>query len=208
MKITILGDSISTFEGYIPEDYPSHYPAGNVKKVEQTWWHQMIKRNGWTLGTNNSYSGSRVSNTTPLQLPHSNLADDSRILNYDSDIIIIFAGTNDFGAIIKQPTLNQFKAKYQYMLNGLIEKNPKTKFFLCTPLRRRDIRTKQKSKIKLRNISNTIKELGSKYDCCKIIDLYSHRIKLSDFFYIDGLHPNVKGMTILSKWIEKDISRS
>jgi lysophospholipase L1-like esterase len=207
MKISILGDSISTFEGYLPKDYPSHYPAGNVRKVEQTWWYQVIERNGWTLGFNNSYSGSRVSNTLLIQLPHSNLADDSRILNYNSDVIIVFAGTNDFGARIKQPTLSQFKEKYQYMLNGLIEKNPNTKLFLCTPLRRRDLKTKQKSKIKLSNISKTIKEIGSIYECCNIIDLYSHRIKLSDFFYIDGLHPNAKGMRIISNWIEKDISK-
>ena len=207
MKISILGDSISTFEGYLPEGYPSHYPAGNVRKVEQTWWYQMIERNGWTLGSNNSYSGSRVSNTIPIQLPHSNLADDSRILNFNSDVIIVFAGTNDFGARIKQPTLCQFKEKYQYMINGLLEKNPNTKILLCTPLRRRDLKTKQKSKIKLSNISKTIKEIGGGYECCKIIDLYSHRIKLSDFFYIDGLHPNAKGMSILSNWIEKDISK-
>lgn len=206
MKISILGDSISTFEGYLPEGYPSHYPAGNVKKVEQTWWYQMLERNEWTLGSNNSYSGSRISNTLPLQNPHSNLADDSRILNFNSDLIIIFAGTNDFGARIKQPTLCQFKEKFEYMLKGLIEKNPTSRIFICTPLKRRDLKTKQKSKIKLSNISRTIKDIGKNYNNCKIIDLYSHRIKLSDFFYIDGLHPNAKGMNILSRWIEKEIN--
>lgn len=207
MTITILGDSISTFEGFIPETYPSHYPAGNVRKVEQTWWHQMIERNGWTLKTNNSYSGSRVSNTSILQPSNSNLADESRVLAYDSDVIIIFAGTNDFGARINQPSLSQFKEKYKSMIERLIIKNPNTKFYLCTPLRRRDLVTKQKSKIKLIGIAKAIKELSYNYESCSVIDLYSHRIKLSDFFYIDGLHPNVKGMKILSQWIEKDISK-
>lgn len=205
MKISIIGDSISTYENYNPKGYQTHYPTGNVKQVEQTWWYQMIERNNWTLVNNNSFSGSRVSNTSYLQQPHSNLADDSRILNFESDIIIIFAGTNDFGARINQPSLTEFKEKYEYMIQSLIKKNTHTTFFLCTPLRRIDLKTRKRKKIKLNNIAKIIHDISKEYECCNLIDLYSHKIKISDFFYIDGLHPNKKGMYILSKWIEEGI---
>lgn len=207
MKISIIGDSISTFEGYIPEGYETKYPFGNVKQVEQTWWYQMIERNGWTLGHNNSFSGSRISNTSPLQIPHTNFSDDSRILNFESDIIIIFGGTNDYGAVMNQPDMKEFKEQYRYMLSNLIKKNPNSKFILCTPLRRLDIKTKTKphKKLKLKKIARAIKDVSSEYKCCKVIDLYSHKIKLSDFFFIDGVHPNEKGMSSLSNWIETGI---
>ncbi|MBK5200696.1 MAG: hypothetical protein JJE21_04085 [Spirochaetaceae bacterium] len=205
MKISIIGDSISTFEGYNPKGYLTKYPFGNVKSVEQTWWKQLIENNNWELVENNSYSGSRVSNTSIIQAPNSNLADDSRLYNYESDIIIIFGGTNDFGAILNQPTLKEFSEKYNYMITTLIEKNPNTILYLCTPLVRHDLQKAQKHQLKLSEVSKTIKKICRAHHECKLIDLYKHRIKISDFFFVDGLHPNAKGMKILSAWIEESI---
>ncbi len=69
-KVTIFGDSYSTFEGYITpasneswyftEDSPYRDKNNDVCKVEHTWWHQVIEKMGWELETNNSYSGSTV----------------------------------------------------------------------------------------------------------------------------------------------------
>lgn len=205
MKISIIGDSISTFEGYNPEGFLTKYPFGNVKKVEQTWWKQLIDNNSWELVDNNSYSGSRVSNTSIIQAPNSNFADDSRLYNYESDIIIIFGGTNDFGAILNQPSLQEFTEKYNYMVSTLIKKNPNTILYLCTPLVRHDIKKAQKHQFKLIEVSKTIKRICKANNECKLIDLYKHKIKISDFFFVDGLHPNAKGMKILSKWIEDSI---
>ena len=70
LKVTIFGDSYSTFEGYLtPNTNESwYYTAENphrdknndVTKVEQTWWWQVIDQMGWKLEKNNSYSGSTV----------------------------------------------------------------------------------------------------------------------------------------------------
>ena len=39
MKLSILGDSISTYEGWIPEGNSVFYPHnGAVQDVSQTWW--------------------------------------------------------------------------------------------------------------------------------------------------------------------------
>ena len=205
MRVSIIGDSISTFEGYNPDGYLTKYPCGNVKTVEQTWWHQLISRNEWELVENNSYSGSRISNTSIIQTENTNFADDSRLYNYNSDIIIIFGGTNDFGAVLNQPTLEEFIEKYKYMVNTLIEKNPNTILYLCTPLVRHDLKKAQKHQFKLNDVAKTIKKISKEHDECKVIDLHKHKIKISDFFYVDGLHPNIKGMKILSEWIEESI---
>ena len=69
-KVTIFGDSYSTFEGWLtPASNESwYYKPGNPAKnkdndvvaVEQTWWWQVIDEMGWQLEMNNSYSGSTV----------------------------------------------------------------------------------------------------------------------------------------------------
>ena len=69
-RVTIFGDSYSTFEGYLTpatnepwywtEDSPHRDKNNDVTRVEQTWWWQVIEQMGWQLEMNNSYSGSTV----------------------------------------------------------------------------------------------------------------------------------------------------
>ena len=66
--VAVLGDSYSTFEGFIPKGYATWYTtavqkATDVNKVEQTWWWQVIKEGGYKMGNINSYSGSTICNT-------------------------------------------------------------------------------------------------------------------------------------------------
>ena len=44
-KVSVLGDSYSTFTGIIPANYATFYPndRNDVKEVEQTWWNLYIK---------------------------------------------------------------------------------------------------------------------------------------------------------------------
>lgn len=70
LKVTIFGDSYSTFEGWLTPDTnepwywtadsPYRNKENDVTKVEQTWWWQVIDQMGWELEMNNSYSGSTV----------------------------------------------------------------------------------------------------------------------------------------------------
>lgn len=67
LSVSILGDSYSTFTGFIPEGQPAYYypqitsDRGDVSNVRQTWWWQLIKEGGYRLEVNDSYSGSTVS---------------------------------------------------------------------------------------------------------------------------------------------------
>ena len=53
-KISILGDSISTFSGYIPSGNAAWYPRGEITSVKDTWWYQLIQQQEATLGINES----------------------------------------------------------------------------------------------------------------------------------------------------------
>jgi len=109
--ISILGDSISTFKGYIPvadgfnEEHPYTYPANTVNSWDKTWWGQVIEELDAKLGINDSWSGSRVQNTYTDENPGGNVGTKvcmpsiTRTSNLGAngtpDIIIIYAGTND-----------------------------------------------------------------------------------------------------------------
>ena len=101
--VSILGDSYSTFEGYIEPKgneiwYFKNAPDNrtDVCDVTQTWWWMFIKENGLRLEQNNSYSGSTISY---LGYNRSNYQPRSFITRVDNlgspDILLIFGGTND-----------------------------------------------------------------------------------------------------------------
>ena len=74
-SISILGDSYSTFEGYLQPDtnsiwyYVSPRQQTDVTSVKQTWWHKFIKENNYRLCVNNSFSGATICNyCCPMKL--------------------------------------------------------------------------------------------------------------------------------------------
>lgn len=63
--ISILGDSICTFEGYNAKGYYVYYDKAikqenGIKSLNDTWWYQAINYLDGQLCVNNSYAGSRV----------------------------------------------------------------------------------------------------------------------------------------------------
>ena len=66
-NVVILGDSYSTFEGYLPAGYGSWYKSGvtytDVQSAEDTWWRILLDHTRSSLLLNCSWSGSTVCNT-------------------------------------------------------------------------------------------------------------------------------------------------
>ena len=65
-NVFVLGDSYSTFKGYIPEGYATYYGEKeregiDVYSVDETWWMQVIKRANGNLLMNCSWSGTTIS---------------------------------------------------------------------------------------------------------------------------------------------------
>lgn len=103
LSVSILGDSYSTFEGYVTPDtnalwYFKHkdLKRNDVYNVEQMWWHMLLKRNGWKLCVNNSFSGATVSTSGYRKEDYSDRSFVKRASSLGNpDIIFIFGGTND-----------------------------------------------------------------------------------------------------------------
>ena len=118
-NVFILGDSYSTFKGYIPDGYSAYYePSGpyyikvnsNMKSnendvcdVEQTWWYSLTKKNG-NLLRNCSWSGTTICNTGYDGKDNSEISFIARIekllregyfKDNKVDTFFLFGGTND-----------------------------------------------------------------------------------------------------------------
>ena len=102
LRISILGDSYSTFQGYIPEGNETWYytPADtsrtDVDNVTQTWWWQVINQAGCLIEKIDSYSGATISNHGYNNEDYSYRSFVTRLPRLGSpDVIFIFGGTND-----------------------------------------------------------------------------------------------------------------
>ncbi len=107
-KAFIIGDSYSTYAGYIPKGYHWYYGDERkedpiVKGVENTWWHILARENGYEIILNDSFSGSTVCDTVRDYLkPESSFVyrldkyiADGFFTENKIDTVFIFGGTND-----------------------------------------------------------------------------------------------------------------
>ena len=106
-RVSVIGDSISTFAGYIPAGYNYHYPCadGSVTAVNQTYWYRLIYDNmkDARLDMNMSYSGSAVTRSTNTSYSSNHWYDNCYVQRYlrqggvgNPDIVLIHGGTNDW----------------------------------------------------------------------------------------------------------------
>ena len=119
-KISIFGDSYSTYEGcltpdtneiwyYKPEN-PKLHEKNDVRTVEQTWWYQVIENLKGELEVNNAFSGATICYTGYAKGPearvpiaglekHADYSNRSFVNRSNKlgnpDIILICGATND-----------------------------------------------------------------------------------------------------------------
>ncbi len=197
-KVSILGDSYSTFRGYIPQHYDVYYPIEgvDVKEVEQTWWSLFIAKNGHQLEKNNSWSGSTICNTGYGRQDYSDRSFFSRVnMLGNPDIIFIFGGTNDSwaGSPIgeykyenwSKADLYSFRPALAYLLSELKMLYPAAEiYFLLNS-----------------ELSAEINE--SSFTVCRKYDIPV--IALKDIDKQMG-HPSIAGMKAISDQITESIS--
>lgn len=145
--ISILGDSYSTFKGYVLPDsnyvwYPQEKAENNdVQDVRQLWWQQLIRQGGYRLCQNNSFSGATICNTGYDKADYSDRSYCTRLWHLGSpDVILVFGGTNDTWA--KSPVgdfkysswesgdLYQFRPAMAYLLAHLQNRYPGTDLYV------------------------------------------------------------------------------
>lgn len=100
---SVLGDSISTFEGEVPAANRCYYDAADtngtgVTSKDGTWWMRVIAEEGGEFLSNASFSGSMVQGEG---FPAGRTLSRSRqLLGADGrqpDVVLVFIGINDYG---------------------------------------------------------------------------------------------------------------
>ncbi len=204
----ILGDSYSTFEGFIPKGYAAYYTNAekeetDVSDVNQTWWHQLISETDGSLLRNCSYSGTTVCNTG---YGGEDCSDKSFIARLDKliaenyfkenkvDTFFLFGGTNDswanspIGELMysgfKKEDLFSVLPAFCYLLDKIRKNLPDAKVFCI-----------------LNTELNPVIEDGFKEACKKYsIDI----VQLSDIDKRSG-HPTILGMKQIKEQIIENI---
>lgn len=108
MKLSILGDSISTFNGEIPSGNQTYYTGSNdgIASANEIWWKVLCNNTGMIPLVMDAWSGSSVCYNYATDSTHSDtnkipMCSDLRTGRLSSngenpDIIIVAGGTNDW----------------------------------------------------------------------------------------------------------------
>lgn len=198
--MSILGDSISTFDGYSNDsvntnstigDNAVYYSGDNhgILDVNETWWKQTADMAGIDILVNNSYSGDRVSYDSSKNRSinlHDDTGDNS---GTNPDIIAVYMGIND---LLNGVSNDTFKTSYDQMVEKMVNKYRNTKIFLFTLIPNKRVSN-------VNEYNNIIKEIAEKYDNCVLVDLYENSgitLENCENYMEDSvaIHPNMAGM--------------
>ena len=211
-KLSILGDSISTFTGYITEGNVSYYPYGDVQAVTDTWWKKMITALEMEIEENNSWSGSRV--TTTDGETSAGCMTRCQNLGENPDVIIVYMGINDFinevalgtydGTTALPSATTTFREAYAVMLNKILTQYPQSKVYVCTlPQCERDGATGfpeiNSAGVSLYAFNKAIKELADAFGV-KVLDNNTSGLTYQNMAVYDPneLHPNKYGHSLIA----------
>lgn len=230
-KLSILGDSISTFQDYIPNGYATYYPHGNLDKVYETWWYKLAEELNMTILKNASWSGSRVSGDSQgnayagcSTARISDLADNDET----PDIIIVYISTNDWAnnvpignftnksSIPDEGTITEISKAYALMLYKIRTTYPDATVYCVTNLEGRsatsgaDYPITNSNGETIHDVNHAITEIAHIFGC-HVIDLNVsgiHFWNLANYTVDQRLHPNEKGAEIIKEVIKLDLIKT
>ncbi len=205
-KLSILGDSISTYKGVSNDTSANstllYNPCHYIRQIplEKTYWYLLMKSLGLTLCVNNSWSGGTLSGAGDPDSGVNRAKHLSRDDGTDPDVIILFMGLNDLG---RRVDTSVFARDYQSTLRTIKGKYPNT-LVCCVNLPDREPVMKQRTESFNHIIEDAVKVAGERFF---VADLFHSRLN-NDFYYdntLDGLHPDEDGMRMIAEVIEKAI---
>ena len=211
--VSILGDSVSTFQGTNPRGYSVFYDTSmqrvnGLNSVSDTWWDRVITSMNARLCVNNSYSGSRVTGDC---FPAA--ACEKRLQNLGTqgeqpDYILIYAGFNDFAGgaeLISSLDTYGFEDSYDQMLRTIRQNYPSART-VCATLMRTRVRGDHNwqfpeywAGIGLEDYNNVIRWTAQE-NRCDLADLARSSVRYET---LDGAHPTAQGhREIAVNWIK------
>lgn len=234
MSVSVMGDSISTFKGYIPVGYHDFFPdSGAVQNVNDTWWKSVVDDLGLKLCVNASSSGSTCTGDSTSKDDPQSGCDDLRINDLTGDggdtpdIIIVYMGTNDLmesiplgsndgTAKVSEGNIQNFSDAYTLMLDKLQAKYPDAAIYCCTityigtwgtdtPFV--EFVNGASEGLRAQDYNKCIKQIAANKGA-SIIDLYHCGITLDNLqdTTADGVHPTPLGMSYIADKVKESLA--
>ena len=237
VKISIMGDSISTFKGYIPTGFAAYYPKANdntiMDSATKTWWHKLITDLDFELGGNSSWSGSKIAcDPNPYSCFSSTITDTASISRIDAvgingqpDYILIYGGTNDTptnkwnkGNFNDTTDTATFIGSYYTLISRLKSKYPNAELIAIIPTRMPTI-----SDTQWNEVYTTLKTILEN-NKIPYVDLsqtvlqrnagdHNPRKQICDDYYLNTeadancVHPNEAGMEVTKNEVKKELNK-
>ena len=204
--ISILGDSICTFEGYNAPGYYVYYnkeiqKENGISSVSDMWWYKTIAYLKGELCVNNSCAGSMITGDDIISATSDIRIENLSTKAHTPDIILVAMGFNDYGF---GRDIADFEVKYNLMLNKLSARYPKTEI-ICGTLAESFVSERSTylfpltpGNNKLADFNNVIRKV------CKAKGIRLANIAgKKKYETLDGVHPTVAGHnTIANLWID------
>ncbi len=227
LSLSILGDSISTYTGWIPEDCSIFYPeSGEVTDVSQTWWMQVLEQTGMELCVNGSSAGCTcVGDSLSLDDPLNGCSEYriSQLVGSQGrmpDVIIVYMGTNDLlkgiplgdndGTRCVEPgVVEDFSDAYTLILDELESNYPGAQIYCCTLLPAGDWGTEPSQPFVtfVNDLDLTSEDYSARIRVIAdnrgipVIELADCGISIDNLheYVTDGVHPKPAGMELVAK---------
>ncbi len=231
-KLSILGDSISTYQGVSNNaeinstigNNEVFYGTQNTTVAESdTWWKQAADNTGMSVLVNNSWAGANVATnfgnakkggcTARAENLHNNGGE-------NPDIIAVYMGINDNGCLTGLGSFNDvsdiwngtayvgntelFATAYATMVHKIVTKYSAADVFLFTLPRNNYLwlGTKAPYNALQDEYNKMIYKIAGVFGC-KVVDLATAVGEdCSDYLLTDNIHPNAKGMDIITSAFE------
>ncbi len=224
-SVSVMGDSISTFSGYIPQEYYIFFPDnGAVADVNDTWWKQAVDGLNLELYANGSSSGATCvgdsAGTTDPQCGCNEFRTNSLYGPGGEipDIILLYMGTNDALKSIPlgdndgtrkvdEGMISTFSDAYTLMLDKLQNKYKGAQIYCFTLLQVGTWGTDTPFVMYVNEQGLTsvdynvcIKQIAENKGC-QVIDLENCGVAVDNLHNTtsDGVHPTPEGMDYIAE---------
>ncbi len=226
-KLSVLGDSISTYGGVsnvndvnstVANSFP-HYTEESMKR-SNTWWQRTADKCGMDILVNNSWSGTTVSDFSGIEkagfnIRAENLHDNTLENNENGeaiypDIIAVYLGINDFGFkvgcnLIEDSAFWEKIESDAFVPETFDESYALMVYKIKKIYEKSDIflftfpSTVYEGAVSIDIYNETVEKIADHYDCA-VVDLYNSDLSHNfEKHTLDNLHPNRSGMKIMSE---------
>ena len=226
-QFSVLGDSISTLDGYNPDGYNVFFSGdicekSKVVRKSDTWWGQVINYVGGELLINNAWSGSCVTKMPDRDSLFPSACSDERTSGLHMecvkpDVIMIYLGINDWAKGLGMPGKGYrgrksekgtlpFETAYQIMIQKLKMNYPNAEIWCCTlcptfmSVDTSFVFPAMFGGVHIEEYNQVIRQTASR-EGCKLLDLYLYQ---TPYDTIDGTHPNNWGMKTLATLVIRE----